>query len=74
MWGNDKVYDDITGAVPPVVDWIESMLASGPEGRDENWSNVLCENCGLLLEGDPRPNPLEAPFEEQAPDVVIVCE
>jgi hypothetical protein len=52
------------------------MLASGPGGRDEDWQNVVCENCGLLLDGDPRPDPLEAPFEQPVPDgdVLIVCE
>ena len=81
MWGYDKVYSDTTGGVPTVVDWVEGMLASGPDGRDPAWSNVECNNCGLLLEGDgllldgdPRPNPLEAPFEQQGEDVVIVCE
>jgi hypothetical protein len=74
MWGNNKVYDDTTGAVPTVVDWVNAMLASGPDGRDEDWTNVLCENCGLLLEGDPRPEPLQPPFEQPGEDVVIVCE
>jgi len=48
--------------------------ASGPDGRDGNWANVLCSNCGLLLEGDPMPEPLEPPFEQQGEDVFIVCE
>lgn len=74
MWGADKVYDDTTGGVPTVVSWIEGMLASGPGGRDPAWENVSCENCGLLLDGDPRPDPLQAPFEAQGDDVVIVCE
>ena len=56
MWGNDKVYSDTTGGVPTVVDWVEGMLASGPDGRDPAWSNVECDNCGLLLAGDPRPD------------------
>jgi len=74
MFGDNKVYDDTTGGVPTVVDWVNAMLASGPDGRDENWTNVLCENCGLLLDGDPRPEPPEPPFEQQGEDVVIVCE
>jgi len=74
MFGSDKVYDDTTGGVPTIVDWVGAMLASGPDGRDENWVNVVCENCGLLLPGDPAPNPLEEPFEQQSEDVVIVCE
>jgi len=74
MWGSDKVYTDTTGGVPTVLDWVHAMLASGPDGRDENWTNVECENCGLLLPGDPRPDPLAPPFEQQGEDVVIVCE
>jgi len=75
MWGYDKVYSDTTGGVPTVVDWVEGMLASGPDGRDPAWSNVECDNCGLLLAGDPRPDSLpEPPFEQQGEDVVIVCE
>jgi hypothetical protein len=73
MFGSDKVYDDITGGVPTIVDWIDAMLASGADGRDENWDNVLCEDCGLLLEGDPAPEPLQAPFELRGEDTVIVC-
>ncbi|RZV49807.1 MAG: hypothetical protein EX268_18435, partial [Deltaproteobacteria bacterium] len=37
MWGADKVYTDTTGGVPTVVDWINAMLASGPDGRDAAW-------------------------------------
>jgi len=74
MWGADKVYDDTTGNVPTVVNWIEAMLAGGPGGRDPAWENVLCEDCGLTLDDDPMPNPLEAPFQQQGEDVVIVCE
>lgn len=74
MWGNDKVYDDTTGNVPPVVSWIEGMLASAPGGSHPAWTNVLCEDCGLLLEGDPAPSPLQAPFETRGDDTVIVCE
>lgn len=72
-WGNDKVYDDTTGNVPTVVDWVNGMLASGPDGRDAAWTNVLCEDCGLLLDDDPRPNPLAAPFEARGQDTVVVC-
>ncbi len=74
MFGNNKVYDDTTGGVPTIVDWVDAMLASGRDGRDEDWTNVVCENCGLLLDGDPRPEPLEAPFVQQGEDVIIVCE
>jgi len=74
MFGSDKVYDDITGGVPTIVDWVDAMLASGADGRNENWDNVVCEDCGLLLEGDPAPDPLAAPFELRGEDTVIVCE
>ncbi len=74
VWRADKVYDDTTGGVPTIVDWVRAMLASGPDGPDANWSNVLCSNCGLLLDGDPMPEPLAPPFEQQGEDVVVVCE
>lgn len=83
MFGNNKVYRDTTGGVPTVVDWVEAMLASRPGAPADGWTNVECENCGLLLEGtigdasdtpDPRPNPLLPPFTQQGEDVVIVCE
>lgn len=74
MWGADKVYTDTTGGVPTVVDWLNAMLASGPDGRDAAWVNVEADNPGLLLAGDPRPEPLEAPFEMDNEDTVIVCQ
>jgi hypothetical protein len=57
-----------------VVDWVNAVLRSGPEGRDPRWTNVECENCGLTLEGDPAPDPLQPPFEQQGDDIVIVCD
>jgi hypothetical protein len=74
MYFNNKVYDDTTGDVPTIVDWVNGMLASRPDAPDDGWTNVLCTNCGLLLEGDPSPEPLAPPFEQQGEDVVIVCE
>jgi hypothetical protein len=75
MFGNDKVYDDTTGGVPTIVDWVNGMLASRPDAPDDAWTNVLCENCGLLLDGDPRPEPLDdTDFTQQGEDVVVVCE
>jgi hypothetical protein len=73
-WGRDKVYDDTTGGVPTVASWLNAMLASGPDGRDDNWVNIVADDPGFLLEGDPRPDPLEAPFEDRMGDDVIVCE
>jgi hypothetical protein len=73
MWGSNKVYTDTTGDVPTIVDWVNAFLASTPEARDPRWTNVECENCGLLLPGDPRPQPLEPPFEQSGNDVTIVC-
>jgi hypothetical protein len=74
MWGSNKVYTDTTGGVPTIVDWVNAMLDSGPDGRDPDWTNVECTDCGLLLENDVRPDPLQAPFEQQGDDVRIVCE
>jgi hypothetical protein len=68
MFGTNRVYSDTTGGVPTVVDWINAMLGSTPA-----WTNVECTNCGLLLPNDPRPNPLQPPFEQQGSDVVINC-
>lgn len=73
MWGSDKVYDDTTGGVPTVADWIDAMLGSSSGAPDPGWTNVECTNCGLLLPGDVRPNPLAPPFEQAGEDVVIVC-
>ena len=73
MWGSNKVYDDTTGGVPAIVDWLGAMLASGNGTADPGWTNTECTNCGLLLAGDPRPNPLQAPFMQSGPDVVIDC-
>lgn len=74
MFGNDKIYDDTTGGVPTVVDWVQAMLSSGPEARDPAWVNVECTDCGVTLSDDPIPEPLQDPFVEQGDDVVIVCE
>ncbi len=83
MFSNNKVYRDTTGGVPTIVDWVDAMLASRPGAPDDGWTNVECEDCGLLLEGtmdddsddpDPRPDPLTLPFVQQGEDVVIVCE
>jgi len=74
MWGSNKVYSDTTGGVPTIVDWVNAMLDSGPEGRDPDWTNVECTDCGLLLGNDVRPDPLQTPFEQQGDDVRIVCE
>ncbi len=74
MFGNDKVYDDTTGDVPTVVDWVNAMLSSGPSGRDSAWVNVECTDCGVTLSDDPIPDPLQEPFVEQGENVLVVCE
>jgi hypothetical protein len=52
MYGSDKVYDDTTGGVPTIVDWVNGMLASSPPGtQDAAWTNVEASNFGLLLKG-----------------------
>jgi hypothetical protein len=73
MWGSDKVYTDTTGGVPTLVDWVNGMLDSTVAAPDPAWSNVECTNCGLLLPGDVRPNPLAPPFTQVGSDVVIQC-
>lgn len=69
MWGSNKVYTDTSGGVPTLVDWVNAML----DGSDD-WTNVQCTDCGVLLPGDPRPNPLQPPFEQQGSSVVIDCD
>jgi hypothetical protein len=66
MWGANKVYDDTTGNVPTIASWIEAMLDETPD-----WVNVESDDPGLLLPGDPRPNPAEFPYTEEGR---IVCE
>jgi hypothetical protein len=72
VWGSNRVYDSTVGGVPTVVDWVNGMLGGTPA-----WTNVEASNFGLLLDthSDPdvRPNPLEPPFEQQGPDVVVNC-
>jgi hypothetical protein len=73
MYGSDKVYDDTTGGVPTIVDWIDAMRASNPGAPSPAWTNVEANPQNLLLSGDPKPNPLVAPFEQSGPDVIINC-
>jgi hypothetical protein len=51
MWGSDKVYDNTTGGVPTIVDWINAML-TGSTG----WVNVEASPFNVLLSGDPQPS------------------
>src|SRR5690349_8136352 len=53
MWGSNKVYNDTTGGVPLLVDWVNGMLDGTPA-----WTNVTANDFGLLLAGDPKPNTL----------------
>ena len=67
MYGWPGVYDDVTGGVPTIVDWIGAMLAGAPE-----WQNVECTDCGTTLPGNPMPAILpNYPFDE---DGNIACE
>ncbi|MCK6556262.1 pectinacetylesterase family protein [Candidatus Binatia bacterium] len=72
-WGADNVVysaDAIGGspALPALKDWVNSMRA-----RDAGWVNVECTNCGRLRSGDPKPSPLQSPFQQNGSDVDIVC-
>ena len=73
VFRNDKVYEDSSGGVPVLVDWVRAMLSSRPGARDPSWTNTLCSDCGVLLADDPRPVPLEAPFSERGEQVVVEC-
>jgi pectinacetylesterase len=65
MWGSNKVYTDTSGGVPLLVDWVTAMR----DGTSA-WTNVQCTDCGVLLPGDPRPNPAQPPFTPQG---TVVC-
>ncbi len=84
IWGSDKVYgvedpnarpteQKITTDVN-VVTWVNAMLASDSSNPNPAWSNFECEDCGLVLPGDPQPNPPVAPFVQDGDDLVIDCE
>ena len=67
-----EIYDDTTGGVPPLVDWVNAMIDDDP-----SWVNVEADPFNVLFPGDPRPDPLEAPFVLDGPgpdaDVVVDC-
>ena len=69
-WGSNAVVynDDTIGATPALKDWTTSM-----RNRDVGWVNVQCTDCETTLQGDPKPNPLQAPFQQVGSDVEIVC-
>jgi hypothetical protein len=69
MWGRDDVYSDTTGGTPTLANWIRAMLAGNGA-----WVNVEAQDFGVLLEGDPRPNPLAPPFFQDGAGARIVCE
>jgi hypothetical protein len=69
MWFFPKVYNDTTGGVPLLVDWVNAMLTGGP-----GWTNVEASNEGLLLPGDPQPPTLPTPpFFQDGSNVVVNC-
>lgn len=68
MWGSNNVYTSTTGGVPAIVNWINAMLANGP-----SWVNVEASPYNVLLSGDPRPSPLQAPFATSGANVVVNC-
>jgi hypothetical protein len=37
------------------------------------WVNVEADPFNVLLQGDPRPNPLVPPFEQSGSDVIVDC-
>ena len=68
-FGNSRVYDDTTGDVPPLVDWVNAMIDDDP-----SWTNVEADPFNVLFPGDPKPDPLQLPFELVGSDVVVSCE
>ena len=89
MWGSNKVYGIEDPDAPPaaqkitddplIVDWVRGMLESTPSDKSPDWFNFECEDCGRVLPGDPRPDPLKVPFETREnsdgeQEVAIVCD
>ena len=75
MYGNDKVYSDQSGGESQtIVDWVSDMIAYDPARSSANeWQNVECSDCGLVLPGDPRPPAIPpAPFFPDGADTVIM--
>jgi hypothetical protein len=76
MYGSDKVYTDQSGGESQtIVDWVEDMISYEPGVSDPGaWQNVECEDCGLVLPGDPRPPAIPtAPFFDDGGQTVIAC-
>jgi hypothetical protein len=45
-FGNPRVYDDTTGGVPPLVDWVTAMIDDDP-----SWTNVEADPFNVLFPG-----------------------
>ena len=76
MYGNDKVYSDQRGGESQtIVDWVDDMISYDPALSSANeWQNVECADCGLVLPGDPTPPVIPTdPFFSDGGDTVIVC-
>jgi hypothetical protein len=43
---NPRVYDDTTGGVPPLVDWVNAMMDDDP-----SWTNVEADPFNVLFPG-----------------------
>jgi hypothetical protein len=37
------------------------------------WTDVECQDCGVLLPGDPKPSPLQPPFVDDGANGRIEC-
>ena len=68
MWGSNKVYTDTTGGVPLLVDWVTAMRDGTP-----SWTDVECQDCGVLLPGDPKPSPYQPPFVDDGANGRVEC-
>jgi hypothetical protein len=76
MYGNDKVYSDQSGGESQtIVDWVNDMISYDRALSSANeWQNVECVDCGLVLPGDPTPPVIPTdPFFLDGGDTVIVC-
>jgi hypothetical protein len=76
MYGNNKVYSDQSGGESQtIVDWINDMISYDPAlSSADDWQNVECTDCGLVVPGDPTPPVIPTdPFFDDGGQTVIMC-
>jgi len=76
MYGSDKVYTEQSGGESQtIVDWVSDVISFDLAASNPNdWQNVECSDCGIVLPGDPTPPVIPTdPFYDDMGQTVIVC-